>query len=69
MAFTLASVAIQDLTYTEVQAGQLVDITYKNDGTAGAETVDVNPTTHNITVHIGATSTATQIKAAIDASY
>lgn len=70
MAFTLANVTIQDLKFTEKQAGQLVDITYKNDGTAGAETVEVNPTTHNITVHMqSGTSTATQIKTAVEASY
>lgn len=63
---TLASVVIQDLTYTETQLGVGATITYRNGGTAGSERVTVSG--HDITVLIaGGTSTATQIKAAVDA--
>lgn len=61
---TLASVVIQDLTYTEKSLGLGVTITYKKNGTAGSEVVSTLG--HAITVSIGA-STATQIKAAIEA--
>lgn len=63
----------QDLTYTADDvgvAGNDITIAYVDDGTAGAETVDVTGT--DIVVHMDATpvtgSTATQIKAAVDAS-
>jgi hypothetical protein len=61
---TLASVVIQDLTYTEKSLGLGVTITYKTNGVAGAEVVTVLG--HTISVSIGS-STAAQIKAAIEA--
>lgn len=65
---TKASIAIQDLTYTEKQLGLGVTISYSNGGTAGSEVVTV--TGHAIDVKIASgTSTAAQIKAAVDASY
>lgn len=68
MAHTFASAVIQDLTYTETQNGLGVTITYRSGGTAGAETVSVSPS-RLITVAIESTvSTATQIKAAVDAN-
>jgi len=64
-----ASVVIQDLTYDADVAGlqgNLINITYVDDGTAGAETVDVSG--YSITVHMeDGVSTATQIKTAVDA--
>lgn len=64
-----ASKVIQDLTYTAVAAGadgNDITIEYVDDGTADAETVDVTGTA--IVVHIeSGVSTATQVKAAIDA--
>lgn len=64
-----ASVVIQDLTYTADAAGvdgNNIAITYVTGGTAGSEVVTV--TDNNINVRIqSAVSTATQIKAAIDA--
>lgn len=62
---TKASVVIQDLTYTEKTLGLGVTISYTSGGTAGSEVVTVS--SNAITVQIGA-STATQIKAAIDAN-
>lgn len=63
----------QDLTYTAQDVGEdgdLITITYENDGTAGAETVDVTGT--DIVVHMDDTaitgSTADDILAAIEAS-
>lgn len=65
---TKASIAIQDLTYTEKQLGLGVTISYTNGGTAGSEVVSVSG--HAITVQIASgTSTATQIKTAIEANY
>lgn len=68
----LANVVIQDLTYTEKQYGLKVHITYTNDGVAGAEEVSVvkDPTGRwDIAVKIESeVSTATQIKAAVDAN-
>lgn len=68
-----AVLEVQDLTYTADDvgdAGNDITITYVDDGTAGAETVDVTGT--DIVVHMDATpvtgSTATQIKTAVDAS-
>ncbi len=64
---------VQDLTYTAATrgvAGDSITIQYVGDGVAGAETVNVTATA--IVVHMDPTvivgSTATQIKAAIDAS-
>lgn len=69
MAF--ANVQIQDLTYTEKQYGLKVHITYTNNGIAGAEEVSVTKDSTgrwDIIVKIeSGVSTATQIKAAIDA--
>lgn len=62
---TKASIAIQDLTYTERTLGEGVTISYINGGTDGSEVVTVIGSA--ITVQIGA-STATHIKAAIDAN-
>jgi len=66
-----ASVVIQDITYTAVATGfdadPDIEITYLDDGSAGAETVSV--TDSSIVVHMeDAVSTATQIRAAILAS-
>ncbi len=68
-----ALLAVQDLTYTADLAGTAgngITIQYVGDGVAGAETVDV--TLLAIVVHMDPTavtgSTATQIKAAVDAS-
>lgn len=69
-----ASVVIQDITYTAVEVGfdadPSIEISYVADGTVGSETVDVEGS--SIIVHMDDTvvtgSTATQIKAAIDAS-
>lgn len=70
MAF--AYVEIQDLTYTEKQYGLKVHVTYTNDGIAGAEEVSVNRDLTgrwDISVKIeSGVSTATQIKAAVDAN-
>lgn len=70
LASVKASKVIQDLTYqadTAGAAGNSITITYVNDGTAGAETVGVVGSA--ITVHMqSGASTATQIKAAVDAS-
>jgi hypothetical protein len=67
MAFN--SVVIQDLTYTETSLGDLISISYVNGGLAGFETVTVTNNTL-ITVQIqDGISTATQIKAAVDANY
>lgn len=70
MAF--ANVEIQDLTYTEKQYGLKVHVTYTNDGTAGAEEVSVTKNSTgrwDISVKIeSGVSTATQIKAAVDAN-
>ncbi len=67
MALTYAYKAIQDLTFTERQLGLGVTVTYKNTGTAGSEVVTVTDQ-RAITVAIqSGTSTATQIKAAVDA--
>lgn len=64
-----ASIVEQDLTYTAQslgEAGNSIVIQYLDDGTAGAETVNVVGTT--ITVHEqSGVSTADQIKAAVDA--
>jgi len=69
MAF--ASVIIQDLTYTETQYGLRVYISYLNGGVAGSEYVSVTRYDSgdyyiNVTIASG-TSTAAQIKAAVDA--
>ncbi len=68
-----ASRVIQALTYTADQGGadgNLISIAYVGDGSAGAETVTLSGLA--ITVHMDPTaitgSTATNIKAAIDAS-
>jgi hypothetical protein len=64
-----ASKVIQDLTYTgdtPGAAGNSITVEYVGDGLAGAETVGVVGTA--ITVHIeSSVSTATQVKAAVDA--
>lgn len=62
---TKSSIIIQDLTYTERTLGEGVTISYTNGGTNGSEVVSVVGSA--ITVQIGA-STATNIKAAIDAN-
>lgn len=69
----IASKVIQDLTYTAQSpgaAGNATTIAYIGDGTAGSETVGVVGSA--ISVHMDPTpvtgSTATQIKAAVDAS-
>lgn len=69
----MASKIIQDLTYTAVAdgvAGNLINIAYAGDGTAGAETVNVDGNT--IVVHMDPTavtgSTATDIFTAVQAS-
>lgn len=72
MANTLANVTIQDLKYTARRFGQNIEITYLSGGVAGAETILVTPqvasTPSKIYVTIASgTSTATQIKAAVDA--
>lgn len=65
-----SSLIVQDLTYTAAYKGTLGDdisIEYVDDETAGDESVSVVGTA--ITVHIeSGASTATQVKAAIDAS-
>lgn len=65
-----ADLEVQDLTYTADDvgvAGNDITIAYVDDGTGGAETVDVTGT--DIVVHMeAAVSTATQIKTAVDAS-
>lgn len=70
MAF--ANVEVQDLTYTEKQYGLKVHVTYTNDGIAGAEEVSVVRDSNgrwDIGVKIqSGVSTATQIKAAVDAN-
>ena len=67
MALTLAYLTIQDLKFTEKQLGLGITVTYKNTGTAGSEVVTVSDQ-RAITVAIqSGTSTATQIKAAVDA--
>ena len=62
--------AIQNLNYladTPGVAGNSITLTYTDDGTAGAETVDVVST--DIEVHMeGGVSTAAQIKTALDGS-
>jgi hypothetical protein len=69
-AGTASSLVEQDLTYTADAvgvAGDNITIAYIDDGTAGAETVNVTGT--DIVVHMEAgVSTATQIKTAVDAS-
>lgn len=65
MADTLASVVIQDLTYTARRHGQSILISYLNGGVAGAETVTVLSNHIRVTMASG-TSTATQMKAAIE---
>lgn len=65
-----ASLKIQDILYTAATAGvagNSITVTYTDDGTAGAETVDVS--TNDIEVHMEAgVSTAQQIADAIEAS-
>lgn len=64
-----SSIVIQDLTLTFNNPGDNnnIDIEYVNDGTAGAETANFSEP--NIVVHIqSGVSTATQIKAALDAN-
>jgi hypothetical protein len=63
----LPLIAVQDLTYTNRQMGAAVSVSYTNTGTAGSEVVTVDIPNRTISVAIGA-STATQIKAAVDAS-
>jgi len=68
MADILGSVVIQDLTYTQKKHGTEVQISYLNGGIAGSEVVSV--TSNHIRVRIASgTSTATQIKAAVEAHY
>jgi len=65
-----ASKTIQDLTYTAASrgtAGNSITVAYTGGGTAGAEVVTVNGNAISIQIQSG-TSTATQIKAAFDAS-
>jgi hypothetical protein len=64
---TLASVVIQDLTYTEKSLGLGVSVTYTNDGVAGSEVVSVLDHAISIKIQSGV-STATQIKTAVDAN-
>lgn len=65
-----ASIVKGDLTFTAVEkgvAGNSISITLEDDGTAGAETVEVTGT--DIVVHMeGGVSTAQQIADAIEAS-
>lgn len=62
-------VVIQDLTFTETSLGNLPKISYTNGGIAGSEVVTVSGNTL-ITVQISSgVSTATQIKAAVDANF
>lgn len=68
MADTLGSVVVQDLTYTQTRHGLDVQVSYLNGGVAGSEVVTV--TSNHIRVRIASgTSTATQIKTAVEASY
>ncbi len=71
---SLASLIVQDLTYTAVAngnganaAGNNITITYTAGGTTGAEVVTVRDSNINVSMHTGA-STATQILTAIQAS-
>lgn len=69
-AGTVSSLVVQDITYTFLAVGDNNSITieYINDGTAGAETA--NLVGNAIEVHIqSGVSTATQVKAAIDANF
>lgn len=66
----LALKAIQDITYTAVSlgtAGTVVTVAYTAGGTAGAEVVTVVGSAISIKIESGV-STATQVKAAFDAS-
>lgn len=73
MADTLASVVIQDLTFTARRHGQSVLVSYLSGGVAGAETISVTaqsgatPAHLRVTIASG-TSTANQIKAAVEAN-
>lgn len=66
-----ATLTIQDLTFEFIQPGSDANsftIEYVDDGTAGAETATIS--VPNIVVHIeSGVSTATQIKAAIEANF
>jgi hypothetical protein len=64
---TLASVVIQDLTYTEASLGRLPTISYKNGGTAGSETVTAIDKHIVVTIESGV-STAAQVKTAVEAN-
>lgn len=70
-AETAASLVVQDLTYTAVadlgQDGNSITIAYAAGGTAGAEAVTVVGNAISVSIEDGV-STATQVKAAIDAS-
>jgi hypothetical protein len=68
MADTLGSVVIQDLTYTQKRHGIDAQISYLNGGVAGSEVVTV--VANHIRVRIASgTSTAIQIKTAVEAHY
>lgn len=70
-AETLASLVVQDLTYTAAAfsgaTGNSYTIAYTGGGTAGSEVVTVTGTAVSVQIESGV-STATQIKAKIDAS-
>lgn len=66
---TLASVVIQDLTYTETQLGLGLTISYTNGATAGSEVVTADPAAKTISIQIeSGVSTAAQIRTAFNAS-
>lgn len=68
MANVLGSVVVQDLTYTQVRHGIDAQISYLNGGVAGSEVVTV--VSNHVRVQIASgTSTATQVKTAVEASY
>jgi hypothetical protein len=65
-----ASLVVQDLTYTALQPGQDANnfqIEYVGGGTAGSEGITLAGSTMTVEIE-GGVSTATQIKAAVDAS-
>ena len=70
-AETAASVVVLDLTFTAVadlgQDGNSITVALTSGGTAGAEVVTVSGTAISIKIESGV-STATQVKAAFDAS-
>lgn len=63
----LGTAVIQDITYTEKQLGSGVTVSYTNGATAGSEVVSVSGLAITIQISTGV-STATQVKAAFDAS-